>query len=195
MFPSDHDSALESRIRRLERRLSASQIAVVLLFGLVVYEYHHPVVYAQAETVFKAPLRIVNQQGRDLLRLGEWVRPGSPNIVGPALTLYANGQPAASIVATGDLYRDPKDASQNYLNELKTYLYEYSARPGVAQTAIPQEVSSLALTRSGGSLIIMGRSGTPGVAIPAARLTANREAGGTVILYNKSGQPGTTLRP
>jgi hypothetical protein len=186
-------SALETRLRRAERKLLVFQIGacgVAALVGAAVLSD-----YAQAQNgTVKGPLTIVNAKGQTVLTLGEWTRPGSPNISGSTVTLFANGQPAASLVATGDMYKRASDPSAKYLNEMKTYLYEYF--PGKAPVA--HEVSSLALTEAGGSLIIMGRTAASGgqeKPVHAARITAAKDVGGMLILSSPSGEPGRSLRP
>jgi hypothetical protein len=109
--------------------------------------------------------------------------PNSP--IGSGLTLYANGQPSAVLVTSGELYKDAEDPGQTYLNLLETFLYKYPPR----SEPKPFLASSLALTRAGGSLLLWNNTDVPGsTPTHAARLTAKRGVGGTLILSSDKGQ-------
>jgi hypothetical protein len=186
---------LEERTQHLEQSVKLSKVvAFILCVGLVVSyssQWQRPIAaLAQSGTSFPAPFEIYTQVGNQKMvlmrvealnaRLGD---PTSP--WGGGLKLYANGQPSALMLPTGQTYKDPDDPNQNYLNLLATYLYKFppSGPPK------PLMVSSLALTRAGGSFMLWNNTDTPGV-VPshAVRITAKRGVGGTLIFSSAIGK-------
>jgi hypothetical protein len=192
---------VRARIRQLERQLRRWRIGV-LSFGLALIVALSVSVARsqQGSTPIRAPFTIVGEKGETLLFVDKWQKPGSP-VYGTALTLYvaqtgaSKTLPAATIVASGDLYKDASDPQADYLNVVETYLYKYGSNSR-GPTTTPYKASSLGLTRAGGSQILWNLPKEPNsVPTPAARLTAKRDVGGELILSSDRGKEGTTLKP
>jgi hypothetical protein len=180
---------IENRLRKTESGLLVWQVLVICLVAALVFQHYTSSV--QAQSPIHAPFSVVDAQGKTLFQISEWHRPGSP-AVGAALSLFTNGVPTASFVTTGDMYKDARDPDQSYLNELKTYLYEYQTGK---KDPIMQEVSSLALTKAGGSLVILSRPSGDAKTPWAARLTAAPDVGGKLTLFSKDGTEGKVIAP
>ena len=181
---------LEERTLNTERHLKRWRMLTFILGISVLMSYsirlQRPFeVEAQTLTRFPAPFEITTQaKGKTMRLMRVDVAPSGPNLVGAALTLYANDQPAASLMTTGALYKDAEDPTQSYLNLLETFLYKY---PANGQPK-PLLASSLALTRAGGSLVLWNNTDAQGSQPShAARLTAKRGVGGTLILSSDKG--------
>jgi len=185
----DQMESVQVRIKRLEQRLIFWQITVLSLALMVVGGFALRA-EAQSPTQFRAPFQILSTDGkRVLFTFFEWQRPGAP-APGAALAFYEKNVPFAYLTATGDTYKNPTDPSDKFLNELKIYLAEYPAQD-TTKMAQWFEVSSLALTSGGGSLVLLNRPGTPtSQPTHAARLTA-KDGDGRLIMYMKDGKTET----